>query len=240
VEEGYTKNKKPVRYDFDEEVFGGGYSWKGYVHLDRIVGQVTQVVSVGKQGTYRMVVRYVNAEANVTGLVVRVRPVGGEAGDEQQALVYLRPAEEAAFETVTINQLSALTLELEEGEYEVSFENVGMAGVYLDYFVLLPSEYFETPVLERRVAQACEDYRNEEACVEYRYLGVEEYPHVVVVDSLVETSVVEVDLIKEFNHTYARPLMAKRVLANQVSRHKGLIKFLVDITRVGKYRRFDG
>jgi len=219
VEDGVTKNKKPVRYDFDEQVFKD-FSWKGYVHLNKVMGPVTQTINIRKQGTYRMIVNYVNTNPNMIGLVVKVRSVGGDISDEQQAVVYLKPGVLANFETVTINQLSALTLELEDLEYEVSFESQVISGFYLDYFVLLPSEYFEAAVLERRVAQACEDYRNEEMCIEYKYLAVDEYPHVVVAEgeSLVNTNIVEIDMIKELNHSmYPRPLLAKKIKQNEVN-----------------------
>lgn len=36
LEDGYTKNDKQVRYSFDEEIFPK-FSWKGYVHLNKVV-----------------------------------------------------------------------------------------------------------------------------------------------------------------------------------------------------------
>lgn len=84
IEDGYAKNK-PVRYDFDEELFPE-YSWKGYVHLNRITGEVSQTISMQKGGTYRMVVNYVNKNSNVSRLHVRVRSLGDQA-DEQNAFV---------------------------------------------------------------------------------------------------------------------------------------------------------
>ena len=84
VEEGFSKNK-PVRYDFDEALFPG-YSWKGYVHLNRVVGEVSQTVHVERGGTFRMIINYVNKNANVTKLHVRVKSVGDHL-DEQNAFV---------------------------------------------------------------------------------------------------------------------------------------------------------
>lgn len=86
IEEGYTKNKKPVRYDFDEEVFKN-YSWKGYVQLNRIMGEVAQKFKVVKQGTYRMILNYVNKNSNMSQLLVRVKPELESNLDEQNATV---------------------------------------------------------------------------------------------------------------------------------------------------------
>lgn len=216
IEDGVTKNNKPVRYDFDEEVFPD-YSWKGYVQLNKIVSPVTQTVKLAKQGTYRMIVNYVNRNINVSRLEVRVRSTEDENMDEQYAVVYLKPANEPTFTTVTINQLSALTLELEAAEYVISFENK-MNNLFIDFFVLLPSDYFETPVLEKNVVQACQDYRDEDLCVQYKYLDISQYAHTVVADvSVFEPNIIELDMIKKFNHSHATPLMAKTVSSNMVS-----------------------
>lgn len=86
IEDGYTKNRKPVRYDFDEEVFKN-YSWKGYVKLNRIVGEVSQKVKVIKRGTYRMVLNYVNKNSNKSQLLVRAKPDPESNMDEQNATV---------------------------------------------------------------------------------------------------------------------------------------------------------
>jgi hypothetical protein len=41
--------------------------------------------------------------------------------------------------------------------------------VYLDFFVLLPSDFFETTFLEQSVEHACTDMRNPDRCLQYRY-----------------------------------------------------------------------
>ena len=35
IENGYAKNGKPVRYDFDSGLFAN-FTWKGYVHLNKV------------------------------------------------------------------------------------------------------------------------------------------------------------------------------------------------------------
>lgn len=126
----------------------------------------------------------------------------------------MKPAHAPKFETITINQLSALTLELEQGDYNISFEN-DMKNFYIDYFVLLPSEYFETTFLEQSVEQACTDYRNEERCIQYKYLNLDQYPHAILADnSIFDMNIVEIDFIKKFKYSYPSPLMAKKVTSD--------------------------
>ena len=72
VEDGLTKNRKPVRYEFNRQAFPD-YSWRGYVHLNKVVGQVSQEVNINKGGTYRMIINYINNNPNTATLLVKVK-----------------------------------------------------------------------------------------------------------------------------------------------------------------------
>jgi laminin alpha 3/5 len=145
IEDGLTANGENFRYGFDESVFPG-YSWKGYVHLNHNAeGEVLQNVTVNKAGTYRMIIRYLNTNLNTTDINIRVAEVN-DVNDQQRAtlvtntslnrkiiklvihhylflLKYLKPNVEPSFETVTVDQINALILELESSEYTFTFEN---------------------------------------------------------------------------------------------------------------------
>jgi laminin alpha 3/5 len=215
LEEGYSNNKrnKQVRYDFDETVFPE-FSWKGYVHLNKANGEVSQDIVVKEPGTYRMIVRYVNMNSNITEVFVRVKSAG--KGDDQNATIYLAPAVEPRFETVTVNQISALALELESSNYAISFQNK-QEKLYIDYFVLLPSNYFESTGLELNVEQACTDYRNEELCLQYMVVSLDSFSPKLIYDSLnsdneiLVNQTVDLDFIKEFNHSYKKPMLAVKL-----------------------------
>ena len=213
LEDGYSNSKrnKQVRYDFDEAVFPE-FSWRGYVHLNKANGEVSQDIVIKEPGTFRMIVRYINKNSNITELFVRVKPVG--KGDEQNATIYLAPTMEPLFETVTINQISALTLELESSNYVISFQN-NQEKLYIDYFVLLPSNYFESTGLELNVEQACTDYRNEELCLQYRVVSLDSFSSKLIYDNSLSgnneisaNQTVDLDLIKEFNHSHSKPMLA--------------------------------
>ena len=47
-------------------------------------GEVSQNITISKQGTYRMIVRYLNKNKNISELFIRVRSLAQD-GDEQKA-----------------------------------------------------------------------------------------------------------------------------------------------------------
>ena len=203
MENGYAKNGKPVRYDFDAALFSN-FTWKGYVHLNKNLGEVSQNISVTKPGTFRMIIRYLNQNPNITELFIRVRHQDN-VEDEQNATLYLMPNMQPSFETVTIKQISALILELEVADYVFSFESK-VDNFYIDHFVLLPSDYFESTVLSDTVDIACQDYRDTQPCIQYKYPSIERFSPQKLEDSTENT--VDIDSIKEFNHTYVKPFRA--------------------------------
>jgi laminin, alpha 3/5 len=48
IEDGYTNNKKQVRYGFDESVFPQ-FSWKGYVHLNKALVSLVAKKAINKR-----------------------------------------------------------------------------------------------------------------------------------------------------------------------------------------------
>lgn len=68
-EDGTLPSGTQVRYDYDEEAFPG-FSSKGYVVFNAIQNEVHNVVNVFKSSLYRIVLRYVNPNAeNVTASI---------------------------------------------------------------------------------------------------------------------------------------------------------------------------
>lgn len=212
IENGVSSSGKNVRYLFDESTFPK-YSWKGYVHLNRLMGEVSQSVEIGKAGTYRMIIRYLNTNLNVTDINVRVSEEN-TVGDVQRATLYLKPNVEPSFETVTVDQINALILDLEASGYTFSFQNKH-DNVFIDYFVLLPSEYYESTVLNKPITEACRDYRDEELCIQYKYPSIDSYSPILVAENS-NYPTVDLESIKEFNHTYERPVLAAKLSPRQI------------------------
>ena len=210
IENGYGKNQKPVRYGFDNDQFAN-FTWKGYVNLNQNTGEVAQNISVSKPGTFRMIIRYLNKNPNITELFVRVRHMQDPDVDEQNATLYLLPNSSPSFETVTTNQISALILELEVADYIFSFESK-VENLFIDHFVLLPSDYFESTILLQNVDTPCQDYRDEEACIQYKYPSIGMFsPQLILDESSGAERSVDIDSIKQLNHSYTKPFRAARL-----------------------------
>jgi hypothetical protein len=87
IEDGLTSSGESFRYGFDESVFPG-YSWKGYVHLnDKSEGEVSQNVTINKSGTYRMIIRYLNTNLNMTDILVRKDAVNYDDNPQRDPVV---------------------------------------------------------------------------------------------------------------------------------------------------------
>ena len=74
-----------------------------------------------KTGSYRMVLRYINKNANLTDMFVRIKQLNANA-DEQSTTMFLPPNQFPAFTTVTVKQVAVLTIELEKADYVFSFQ----------------------------------------------------------------------------------------------------------------------
>jgi laminin alpha 3/5 len=161
-----------------------------------------------------MIIKYLNKNSNISQVFVRAWDV--ENPDyEQNATVFLQSNKEPSFETITTNQISALILELEEATYSIGFKN-NKQNIYIDYFVLLPSDYFESTVLTEKVERACEDYRNQESCVQYSYPSLDAFHRIKLYDGENRLEGVDLDSIKNFNHSLEKPAYAIKLTSQNV------------------------
>lgn len=86
IEDGISKEKQ-VRYIFDEQIFPK-FSWKGYVHLNKVAGVVSQNVTIEKAGTYRLIVKYLNKNTSIAELSIRVKDNSPDGEyDEQKSIL---------------------------------------------------------------------------------------------------------------------------------------------------------
>ena len=56
-------------------------------------------------------------------------------------------------------------------------------------------------------------------CLQYKYVSIDSYPYrgLYSVDSIDSNRLVDLDSIKEFNHTYKKPLLAAKLSSGEVS-----------------------
>ncbi|KAJ8668735.1 hypothetical protein QAD02_010398 [Eretmocerus hayati] len=153
AEDGRTPNNRSVRYGFAEDLFPG-YSWKGYAVFSPLQNKITREVDVQKSSVYRVVLRYVNPnEEPVHGTVTITPEIHTEV--EQSSRVLFKPGgkpSRPAFVTVAGFQGSSPAV-MEPGRWTVSIAID--KSLFLDYFVLLPADYYEASILTQEVSQPC-------------------------------------------------------------------------------------
>uniref|UniRef100_A0A8C4Z2D7 Laminin subunit alpha-5 n=1 Tax=Gadus morhua TaxID=8049 RepID=A0A8C4Z2D7_GADMO len=154
VEEGTMLDGRPVRFGFDTLEFEG-FSWKGYAQMSSIQSRVWFSVSVGSPDLFRVVLHYVNRGlSEVRGRVVIIEdgrpPFCGNCSEQSKQIVFA-PSLDPTFVNVPQNSFVEPFV-LNPGTWTVVIE---AEDILLDYMVLLPSAYYEAPILQLRVTEPC-------------------------------------------------------------------------------------
>lgn len=98
AEDGRVENDRPVRYGFAEDLFPG-YSWRGYAVFSKLQSEIIHEVEIQKPSLYRMILRYVNPNAEpILGSVTITPDMHSEV--EQHFKVQFKPNSQPAFVTV--------------------------------------------------------------------------------------------------------------------------------------------
>ncbi|XP_047345121.1 laminin subunit alpha isoform X1 [Vespa velutina] len=165
VEDGRTSSNSQVRYGFLEEYFPG-YSWKGYAVFSALQDEIIQNVYIYKSSLYRMVIRYVNPNNEPILGTIKITP-DSPVEVEQQFKVQFKPTTKPSFVTVAgIHDNHPSPMVMNPGHWTVSIAN--KKTLFVDYFVLLPSEYYEATILTQDVNIPCKvGYK--ELCRHYGY-----------------------------------------------------------------------
>ncbi|XP_069573485.1 laminin subunit alpha-5 [Brachyistius frenatus] len=180
IEEGTTLDGRAVRFGYNLLEFPD-FSWRGYAQMSPIQSKVLVSVSVNSPDVFHMVLRY----ANQGGSDVRGRASVIEGAwsyycggcSEQSKQIVFAPSVEPTFVNVPQNNF-AEPFVLNPGTWTVVIE---AEGILLDYLVLLPSAYYEAPILQIKVTEPCTYSSGLEAgpnCLLYRYLSLDSFPSV--------------------------------------------------------------
>uniref|UniRef100_A0A146MHL0 Laminin subunit alpha n=2 Tax=Lygus hesperus TaxID=30085 RepID=A0A146MHL0_LYGHE len=153
MEDGLTSENLQVRYGSKESIFPG-FSWKGYAYFSRIQDSIKMDIYIQRAALYRILFRYVNQEPDpIVGTII-LRPVNAE---EQVLKVVFPPSQQPAFVTVSGLTGNIPTPFIVEESTDKQWEfilNVEK-GILVDYFVLMPSFYFEGNILVEEVKRPC-------------------------------------------------------------------------------------
>uniref|UniRef100_A0A8D3ECX5 Laminin subunit alpha 3 n=1 Tax=Scophthalmus maximus TaxID=52904 RepID=A0A8D3ECX5_SCOMX len=172
IEEGTMLDGRPVRFGYDPLEFRD-FSWRGYALMSAIQSKVLVSVSVGSPDLFHVVLRY----ANRAGSDVRGRVSVIEDGSEQSKQIVFAPSAEPTFVNVPQNNFVEPFV-LNPGTWTVVIE---AEGILLDYLVLLPSAYYEAPILQIKVTEPCTYSFATDAnqnCLLYRYLSLDSFPSI--------------------------------------------------------------
>lgn len=179
IEDGTTPDGRSVRFGYNPLEFEG-FSWRGYAQMSSIQPKVVVPLNVTFPDVFRIVFHYVNrGSGNVKGKISVYDEGHNEiCGNctEQSKQITFTPASDPAFVTVPQNSFGEPFV-LNPGVWSVIIE---AEGVLLDYLVLLPSAYYEAPVLQLKALEPCtynsEPERAGHNCLLYRYLSLDNFP----------------------------------------------------------------
>uniref|UniRef100_A0A4W3J866 Laminin, alpha 5 n=1 Tax=Callorhinchus milii TaxID=7868 RepID=A0A4W3J866_CALMI len=176
IEDGTTPEGRPVRFGFSLLEFED-FSWRGYALMSHI--QVIVTVNVSTPDLFRIVFRYVNrGPTDVKGMVMVSEinlDVCGNCSEQTKQIIFA-PSVKPSFVTVPQNTFVEPFV-LNPGIWSIVIE---AQDILLDYLVLLPSAYYEAPILQLKVTEPCMYTRSADDtavnCLLYRYLSLHNFP----------------------------------------------------------------
>uniref|UniRef100_A0A3P8YNK8 Laminin subunit alpha 3 n=1 Tax=Esox lucius TaxID=8010 RepID=A0A3P8YNK8_ESOLU len=150
VEDGITPNARPVRFGYNPQEFPE-FSWRGYAVMSPAQSEVRVTVHVDetRPSLFRLVLRFANPdEDSLTGTVTATYTPGGQGQSEE---VVFPSSSSPSYVTVPGDGF-ADPFTLTPGKWTI---RIRAQGVLLDYLVLLPSDYYEAPILQEKITQPC-------------------------------------------------------------------------------------
>ncbi|XP_018593227.2 laminin subunit alpha-5 isoform X1 [Scleropages formosus] len=178
IEDGTTVDGRPVRFGYNHLEFGD-FSWRGYAQMSSVQPKVVVSVSISTPDLFHMVLRFVNRGSTDVHGRISVLEDGknflcGNCSDQSKQIIFA-PTSDPTFVNVPQNSF-VQPFVLNPGTWTVVIE---AEGVLLDYLVLLPSAYYEAPILQIRVTEPCMYSPPEDAsqnCLLYKYLSLDGFP----------------------------------------------------------------
>ncbi|XP_037101771.1 laminin subunit alpha-5 isoform X1 [Syngnathus acus] len=181
AEEGTMLDGRSVRFGYDPVEFPG-FSWRGYAQMSPIQSKVLVPVWVGSPDLFRMVLRYTNMEGvDIRGRVSVLEDDGKNFCancSEQSKQIVFAPTTGPSFVNIPQNNFVEPFV-LNPGAWAVFIE---AEGVLLDFLVLLPSSYYEAPILQMHITDPCMFSSpldaSHNSCLQYTYLSLDAFPSV--------------------------------------------------------------
>ncbi|XP_029467612.1 laminin subunit alpha-5 isoform X2 [Rhinatrema bivittatum] len=179
LEEGRTPDGRAVRFGYNPLEFES-FSWRGYAQMSGIQPKVVVTLHVSSPDLFRIAFRYANrGPTSVEGRVSVLEEDRFKACDscaEQTQPIVFPPSTEPAFVSVPQSGYGEPFV-LNPNTWSLVIE---AEGILLDYLVLLPSAYYEAPILQLKVTEPCtytlSPGQSNENCLLYQFLPVDGFP----------------------------------------------------------------
>ncbi|XP_039591850.1 laminin subunit alpha-5 isoform X1 [Polypterus senegalus] len=179
IEDGTMLDGRPVRFGHNPLEFES-FSWRGYAQMSPIQPRLVVPITVSSPDLFHIVFRYVNRGASAGKGRVSVLEEGKHVlcrnCSEQSKQIIFAPSSEPTFVTVPQNSFVEPFV-LNPGSWSVIIE---AEGILLDFLVLLPSAYYEAPILQLKVTEAClhkpVSGEASQHCLLYKYLSLDSFP----------------------------------------------------------------
>ncbi|XP_050818193.1 laminin subunit alpha-3-like [Gopherus flavomarginatus] len=138
---------------FQRALKGGSQLLRGNILTLIILNEVRIILNVEKSNLYlfHVILRFINPGIEMVSGRITAYQSRSETGATQSKDIVFPPSKKPAFATVPGNSF-ADPFSLIPGTWIV---NIMAEGVLLDYMVLLPSDYYEAPILQLQVTEPC-------------------------------------------------------------------------------------
>ncbi|KAG2458283.1 LAMA3 protein, partial [Polypterus senegalus] len=185
IEDGTTPNGRMVRLGYDIRQFPG-FSWRGYAVMSPVQNEVRITLHVDETNLnlFRLILRFVNTKDETVHGHIQASVIRFHKGPIQNKDIFFPPSLKPAFITVPGNGF-ADPFALTPGKWII---NIKAEGVLLDYLVMLPSNYFEAPILQMKVTEPCtydatleNSYKH---CLMYKHVPIDKFPNIMGTEGL--------------------------------------------------------
>uniref|UniRef100_A0A0K0F7N6 Laminin subunit alpha-5 (inferred by orthology to a human protein) n=1 Tax=Strongyloides venezuelensis TaxID=75913 RepID=A0A0K0F7N6_STRVS len=166
AEDGKTPENKGVRFSMDSEQFGN-FSWRGFVVFSHIQEEVHLVADVMKTSVYKILAHYHNPTNVDNEVSVSITPYS-LVSQEQPQQSFESIISPSSMPTTKVINPDNKPIPISHGRHIIKFKT--KKRLYLDYIVLLPSEYYEGHNLKENIDEICKKgQKPEEFCVKLSY-----------------------------------------------------------------------
>uniref|UniRef100_A0A8C4UMY3 Laminin subunit alpha 3 n=1 Tax=Falco tinnunculus TaxID=100819 RepID=A0A8C4UMY3_FALTI len=228
IEDGITVNGKEIRFGYDPQEFPS-FSWRGYAQMSSIQNEVRITLNVEKSNHYlfRIILRYINPGGETLSGRISACQSQPETGAAQSKEFVFSPSKEPAFVTVP-GKSSTEPFSLVPGTWTIS---IMAEGVFLDYMVLLPRDYYEASILQIQVTEPCtySGHASTEHCLLYQHLPLGTFSCVLGSEAVYLRHGGEYRRIPVRQPTPDQPLMT------HISGREVNLQMIINVPQVGRY-----